>query len=212
MHISDILQVVDQLKSTALPGWDAQSKMSPPQRSTMKDFTEAMRHSAKKAAVILLCYPDLTGSAHLVLIVRNTYNGVHSAQIGLPGGRPESQDVDLTSTALREMEEEIGFKPSEVRVIRPLSPLYIPPSNFYVQPFLGFTEKVPNFQKDDREVAQILECPLDDLIQFQKILAAVSLPKSDFKEVPMYLWRGHQIWGATAMILSELKDLLKQVV
>jgi len=110
------------------------------------------------------------------------------------------------------MEEEIGFDRRLVQIIRPLSPIYIPPSQFYVHPFLGYTQSLGSFSKDDREVAQILEIPLKTFMQTQPTHAQVSLPNDLLQVVPVFEWQEHRIWGATAMMLSELKEILNQVV
>lgn len=212
MQIDDFLKCVSKLEHCQLPGWSAQSKLSPLHRESMLELNIETQLKAKKASILMLCYPDFQGVMHLVLIERNTYAGVHSAQIGFPGGRPESEDTDLQSTALREMEEEIGFDRRLVQIIRSLSPIYIPPSQFYVHPFLGYTQSLGSFSKDDREVAQILEIPLKTFMQTQPTHAQVSLPNDLLQVVPVFEWQEHRIWGATAMMLSELKEMLKQVV
>ena len=211
MHIRDFIKSVPQLQSTALPGWSAQSKLAPTERLSMSQLTPQMIHKAKKAAVLALCYPDQEGQMHLALIERNSYRGVHSAQISFPGGRPEQGDEGLLETALRETQEEIGCPSCQVMMIRPLSELYIPPSQYYVHPFFGYTLETPLFKKDDREVAQILELPLEAFLRSQITRAEIPIDSLTTLTVPVYEWQGHRIWGATAMMMSELQVLLKQV-
>src|SRR5690606_39673314 len=102
---------------------------------------EINKRKPRKAAVMALFYPDAGNGTNLLLILRNTYNGVHSNQIALPGGQMEKDDKDLINTALRETYEEVGAVPDQIQVIRSLTKVYIPPSNFEVTPYLGLYHK-----------------------------------------------------------------------
>ena len=116
------------------------------------------RPDAKQSAVLVLLYPK-EGETHFVLIERNTYEGVHSGQIGLPGGRVEPGDGSFEATALRETQEELGVNPKAVTMVRALSDVYIPPSNFLVYPFVGYMDTTPVFNPDSREVYEVVEVP-----------------------------------------------------
>jgi 8-oxo-dGTP pyrophosphatase MutT (NUDIX family) len=161
------------------------------------------------AAVMMLFYPK-DGNTHLILIVRNSYKGVHSSQIAFPGGKYETFDADFKETALRETEEEIGIAPEKIDVIKHFTPMYIPPSNFLVHPFLGISKEELLFYPDSREVADIIELPLsvflDDGIIIETILTT---SYADKITVPAFKIGEHLVWGATAMILSELREVLK---
>lgn len=149
----------------------------------------------------------------MVLILRKTYQGVHSNQIGFPGGRVEEEDENLEHTALRETEEEVGIPRSEVQVVRKLTRLYIPPSNFWVQPFVGLLEKTPNLIPQESEVEKILEVDLDDFLNEQNLInQTLSTTYAQNIEVPAFMLNGHVVWGATAMMLSELKEMLKKIL
>ena len=127
-----------------LPGHDYLLKIAPPSRiKTLKSLK--IPSSAKTASVILLFYPDQKNQPRFVLILRNTYKGVHSNQIGFPGGKIEKKDTSLFDTALRECEEEIGVVKNDIFKVRKLSPVYIPPSNYNVHPFVGYIDYEPNF-------------------------------------------------------------------
>lgn len=158
-------------------------------------------------------YPDEKGVAHFVLILRKTYRGVHSNQVGFPGGRVEPTDRNLEHTALRETEEEVGIPENEIKVIKQLTKLYIPPSDFWVHPFVGLMEKTPLLVAQESEVERILEIDVDEFLD-EGSLITQNLSTSYAKniEVPAFSLAGHVVWGATAMMLSELKDLLKAVV
>jgi 8-oxo-dGTP pyrophosphatase MutT (NUDIX family) len=168
---------------------------------------------AKRAGVMALFYPDASMQTHLALILRKTYKGVHSAQIGFPGGKYEDQDKTLQHTAIRETWEEIGVPQHKIEVIKQMTQVYIPPSNFYVQPFIGIATKTPKFIKQDEEVEAIVEVSLAQFLDEKSIgnkLVATSYTKKI--EVPAYELNGHIVWGATAMMLSEIKDILKIVL
>lgn len=159
----------------------------------------------------MLVYPK-NDIAHLVLIVRNSYSGVHSSQIAFPGGKVDPEDKSFVETALRETFEEIGISPNEINVIRSFSEIFIPPSNFLVYPFLGFSTQNLSFIPDPKEVATIIECPLSELLNDEnKILKRMATSYSKNIEVPAYQVNEHIVWGATAMILSELKDVLDAI-
>jgi 8-oxo-dGTP pyrophosphatase MutT (NUDIX family) len=174
---------------------------------------QAKAKSAKKAGVLALFYPNADFNTNFVLILRKTYKGVHSAQVGFPGGKYEEGDNDLMTTAMRETEEEVGVPTSILNIIKPMSPLYIPPSNFIVHPFLAVSECKPLFRKQEDEVEDIIEVSLLDFLNDRNVLMTrVPTSYNVEVEVPAFKLNDHIVWGATAMMLSELKDLLKQVL
>ncbi len=166
----------------------------------------------REAAVTMLFYPK-NKETHLVLIVRNSYKGVHSAQIAFPGGKFETDDADFSATALRETEEEIGVSRNKIEIIKAFSSVFIPPSNFMVYPFLGICKEEIDFIPDAIEVAAIIELPLK-VFRDDSILTVENLSTSygSFIEVPAFKIDGHIVWGATAMMLSELRDVLNAVL
>ena len=187
--------------------------MSPPFRLELLELHKEKIKNASKAGVMALFYPDKQQQTKLVLILRNTYNGVHSAQICFPGGKFEAQDVSLEKTAKRETSEEIGIPVENIEVFRQLTEVYIPPSNFYVQPFLGVLKKTPTFNKQDDEVEEVIEVSLNHLFNDDNVISTSVETSYNIKvQVPAYKLNGHIVWGATAMMLSEIKDLLKNVM
>lgn len=160
-----------------------------------------------------LLYPGPDRLARLLFILRNAYPGVHASQIGFPGGQEESQDRDLLQTALRETEEEVGVPASSIQPVRALSKVYIPPSNFEVSPFIGMCAETPEFRKQDSEVAALIEVPLTDVLDdTRRTHRTLTTSYARDIEVPAFLFEGHIVWGATAMMLNEIKTLLRHIV
>ena len=213
MDFQFFLESVSKIKNIPLPAEASQFKMSPPFRKELiETYRERMVH-AKKAGVLALFYPDLKEKTRLVLILRKTYKGVHSAQIGFPGGKLEPQDQNLQMTAIRETYEEVGVKQDMVTVVKEMTQVYIPPSNFYVQPFIGISTQTPNFKKQDEEVEDIVEVLLEHLLDETSVVTrSVATSYNREVEVPAFNLNGHVVWGATAMMLSEIKDLLKHAI
>lgn len=213
MLFNSFLESVVKIKHLNLFGEISHAKMSPPYRLKLAEQMKEKEKTAKEAAILALFYPNAQGETCLVLILRKTYKGVHSAQVGFPGGKYELADKDLQVTAIRETEEEIGVPKSSIEVIKKLSPLYIPPSNFMVHPYVAMSKKTPNFIKQDEEVEAIIEVRLTDFLNEENnTTARVSTSFGVTANVPALKLNGHNVWGATAMMLGELKDLLKQVL
>jgi len=185
--------------------------MAPPFREQLlKKYSNAMMN-AKKAGVLALFYPDINNVTKIVLILRKAYSGVHSDQVGFPGGKLENQDASLMEAAIRETYEEIGVPMHQIDIVRELTEVYIPPSNFYVKPFLGVTLKTPQFIKQEDEVEELIEVFLSDLLADHNVIKkTVSTSYNVDVEVPAFYLNGYTVWGATAMMLSEIKDLLNQ--
>lgn len=210
MNFEVFLNNLDGVTNTQLPGIEAQFKLAPKMRL---DYN-TRRNTADKpkiAAVLALFYPNQKNKVSLLLTKRANYNGTHSGQISFPGGKVENSDLNLKETALRETFEEVGVLQEEIHVIREITEVYIPPSNFFVTPFIGVLNYKPVF-KLNSEVAKIIEIPFSDLLDDNKI-ASISITNSYMKDttVPCFNIDGSIIWGATAMILSEIKELLKNI-
>lgn len=212
MDFRDFLHCIPQLQQEVLPGDHAHDIMSPPERRDLIKSIDFTQKQPRKAAVLMLLYPKYNRT-HLVLIERNSYPGVHSSQIAFPGGKVEPDDQSHEHTALRETHEEVGIAPNKVNIVRPFSEVYIPPSNFMVYPYLGYSVEELNFTPDPEEVAGIIEFPLvqflDDRIAVQQTMDTAY---SKSIAVPSFKINDHFVWGATAMMLSELKETLKKVL
>ena len=184
--------------------------MAPEMRIRELEALRQISPSARQAGVMTLCYPGPDGRAYLVLILRPSYPGVHANQVAFPGGQREEQDPDLLATALRETEEEVGIPSDAVQPVRPLTPLYIPPSNYLVSPFLGLLTKPPSFRKQESEVADLIEVPLEALLdESYRVQRQLDTSYARKVDVPAFNFGGRIVWGATAMMLNEFKMLLK---
>lgn len=161
----------------------------------------------REAAVLILLYGD-GAVVRFPLMTRPSGNGVHAGQVSLPGGSREAGE-SLQACALREAREELGVDPSSVRLVRGLSPIGVPPSRFMVHPFVATTASRPSFRPSPAEVAGLFEPSLEEL------LAAASRCEDEAEfagrlwRVPFFRLAGLRVWGATAMILSELEALLR---
>lgn len=210
MNFQDFLKYVPNIIPFELPAVSSHLKMAPKERIQGLKNLDLNTLNPRMAAVMMLFYPK-QNQTHLVLIVRNTYEGIHSAQIAFPGGKFEKSDFNFENTALRETREEIGVEPEKIEIIKHFTPMYIPPSNFLVHPFLGFSNEELVFYPDIREVAEIIELPLSVFLDDDIIMEArLSTSYGANILVPAFNIQDHVVWGATAMILSELRDVLKE--
>lgn len=209
MNFDTFLKSIPKIENIELPGESSQVKMSPPFRLELTDLNREAKKTSKKAGVLVLFYPDGNLQTHLVLILRKAYEGVHSAQVSFPGGRLEKNDHSIEYAATRETFEEIGVPIHQVKILRALTELYIPPSNFTVYPFLGMARTTPEFKIQEDEVEEVIEVSLSHFLnEPNMITTSVTTSYKINVEVPAFQLKGHIVWGATAMMLSELKDLL----
>lgn len=212
MDFHHFLKYVPKIAKETLPAASAHLKMAPVQRIEMlKELNVESKHP-RKAAVMMLIYPK-SSKTHLVLIVRTTYPGVHSSQIAFPGGKVEKEDESLAKTALRETEEEIGVHQSKIEIIKSFTEVYIPPSNFLVFPFLGISQSELIFSIQEDEVAGIIELSLKDFLDDNNIvMRKLTTSYANEIDVPAFLVKEHIVWGATAMMMNELKETIKKVL
>ncbi len=170
-------------------------------------LNSAPNSRTRKSAVLVLFYP-YEGVVYLPLILRPTYDGVHSGQVAFPGGRYERSDETLIRTAMREAQEEIGLRLTDVKVEGVLTELFIPPSNFLVLPVVAHIPYRPDMFPDPREVEKVLEVPLRQLAD-RTIVGSSEIKVADrIIDAPHYLIQNHKVWGATAMMISELLEVL----
>jgi len=208
MNFTEFTSKIKDLKVANLGGLEAQFLLAPKLR-LQYDAQKIAANNPKKAGVLALFYPNENQETTFLLTQRASYNGTHSAQISFPGGKLDKNDINLQETALRETHEEVGIHPENIKIIRELTDVYIPPSNFLATPFLAYTHSKPNFTVN-HEVAKTIEVLVSDLLDENNITSAI-LDTSYMKnrEVPCFKIQDFIIWGATAMMLSEIKELLK---
>jgi 8-oxo-dGTP pyrophosphatase MutT (NUDIX family) len=192
-----------------LHGEKSQLKMAPLNRQEqMKKIKNTSQ--GKPSSVLILFYP-FEGEIFVPFIRRPKYDGVHSGQIALPGGKKEKEDLSAEETALREANEEVGIEPDKTTIIGRLSPLYIPPSNFNVMPVVAFVDQRPDFIIDKNEVEYLLEFKFKDLLnKNNNVERQINLGNGLQAQVPCFDIGGQIIWGATAMIVNELVDIAKK--
>ena len=205
----EILQYLEEALKEPKPGLDAQLKMMPHPRPGNQLYSE-VEDSCLKAGVLILIYPR-NNQFHLVFTRRTDRVDFHQAQISFPGGRQE-EDESFKEAALREADEEVNIPPDSVRILGELTPLFVPPSNYCVYPVVAVAKERPDFQPSELEVAEVIEVPLDHLLDPKNIQREMWRYKGEDIEVPFYSFKGDKIWGATAMILAELLELLKGFV
>lgn len=207
MH--DFIEQLHQKLQAPLPGTDAQYRMA----HAVRQSYAPPPLTAKEAGVMALLYPKQQ-DWHLALIQRTSSgnpNDSHSGQISFPGGKRESSDIDLQMTALRETEEEIGVAAKDISILGRLTELYIPVSNFRVFPYVGYLDHEPEFALQPSEVHELLQVPFP---RFQdpaaRQLTDIKISQQlVLKKVPYYNIDNKVVWGATAMMISELLAVLE---
>ena len=210
MEFESFLSLISKVKNVEPGGSRSQLKMAPAERKVF-NTPYKNRIKPKKAAVLALFYPNRNNETCFSLILRPNYNGVHARQISFPGGKFEKYDRSLKNTAIRETHEEIGVEYKDIAIKKQLTNTFIPPSNFLVSPFLGVILYTPTF-KYNHEVELVIEVKLVDLFKDDNIESKkLNTSYMNNIEVPYYKLNGYTVWGATAMMLSEIKDLLKSI-
>lgn len=204
--------LVDWLKERlqqALPGKEAQERMT----GRVLPMPAEIPESARQGAVLALLYPT-EGVLSILLMKRSSDGTAHSGQVSFPGGKQDPEDADLLATALREAWEEVGLVADNIEVLGALSSLYIPVSNFNVHPFVAYTNQRPELTPGPDEVEKIIEVPISELFhpeRITKVVVTSPADKSFIRKVPAYKLEDETvIWGATAMMISELQMLLEE--
>ena len=201
MTIDDVRRALQR----PLPGLAAQAHMAPPYRSDM--IRQMLNPPAcRQAGVLVLLYPR-DGRLHFPLTRRPDSVEFHKGQISLPGGAQESGE-SFSQTALREAQEEIGADAGVIEILGPLSMMYVPPSNFCIYPFVGHAPRRPDFRLAAGEVAELIEAPLDALLDPATARVEDWEIRGQVWPIPFYQFGLHKVWGATAMILAELAVIL----
>lgn len=208
MTFDHLISYIQEKLQQNLPGRQAHNLMISSARH--REFYP-ISDNAKKSSVLMLLY-EKDGNIKTVFIVRPEYDGVHSNQVSFPGGGFNSSDGSLENTALRETKEEIGVESHRIQIIGGLSELYIPPSNFLVKPFVGYTKDIGLLTPDRHEVESIVEVDLKSFIGIQNIkMRKIKLSSGLEFDTPYYDVANLVIWGATAMILREFGEVCNEI-
>lgn len=202
MDFEELRQLLSEILKNELPGEKAQFKMAPEYR-----YRGPHPNGSRKAAVLLLLYP-VNNKFYLALIKRTPDDSPHSQQVSIPGGMQEITDSSLLFTALREFYEETGWRISSNEVIGVLTSLYIEVSNIEVHPFLALTNIKPIWSPDPVEVDYIIEFPVEYLFNEKSIFFEKKTFDNQEFLVPYFKINEDKVWGATAMIMSELSDII----
>ncbi|RYE25764.1 MAG: CoA pyrophosphatase [Sphingobacteriales bacterium] len=205
----NIIEWLKKRLQLPLPGNEGQERMA----ARVKPMPDKIPTNARPSAVLCVLYP-VDDKLTLLLIKRTVDGRAHSGQVGFPGGKQEPSDADLKATALREAQEEVGILSADVDILGALTPLYIPVSNFQVYPFVAYAKERPIFNISESEVSNTIEVAVEDLLhEDNKTVVNVTSPimPEILRSVRAYkLPGGGIIWGATAMIISELETVLEE--
>ena len=206
--IPSFIEKLKKSLSLELPGTNIQWEIASSDRR-IDDFPRKGGPNTRQGAVMIMLFPH-QGTLYTLFMQRPEYNGVHSGQISFPGGKREISDKSLIETALRETEEETGVNRDQIKILGTLTPLYIPVSNFEVTPVVGYIPCKPLFIPQKSEVVCLIDAELDFFIGTQGIKEKEMEVRGTPLAVRYYDYKGHVIWGATAMMLYELMIIIKR--
>ena len=211
MDFNSFKQAIEHQINHNLPGENAHSHVMPINRP-FTSTSLASKPDYRKSAVGIVLYPELS-TTNCVLIERPSYDGVHSGQISFPGGKMDLEDPHLEYTARRECFEEIDLPIESGQLIGGLTDVYIPVSNFLMSPFVFSLEERPILTPDEREVESIIEFDIFQLLEKDRLKTMDMKLGKGFtqKNVPYFDINGHVVWGATAMVLSEFREIIRAI-
>jgi 8-oxo-dGTP pyrophosphatase MutT (NUDIX family) len=201
----NIIERIKQSLTINLPGELAQLKMTPSFRGEL--ISNFKNHNQIRNSAVLIALFPFNDKICTLLIKRPVYNGVHSGQVSFPGGKFDESDITLENTALRETYEEVGINSNSIELLGSITPLFIPVSNTKVVPYLGLLKELPKLLLNSREVDYTITVPLLDLKNSETIKEKTLTIRNKKIIAPYYDVQNEFVWGATAMIISELTEL-----
>ena len=202
-------EIIQQKLLEPLPGLVSHLKLAPKTRAKEIAEYHEKRIDAKKSAVMILLFQE-DKELKVIFIRRSFYVGIHAGQIAFPGGRYEEADGNVENTAKREIEEEIGITSDKIQILGRLTDIYVPPSNFLISIFVGYLSQKPIYKIDEREVAEVIEIKLSDFFK-ENIIHEKEfvVPSAKSSTRALYYEVGNiELWGASAMVMTELLDVL----
>jgi len=210
MSFSNQISLLEKELQKDLPGKIFQDKMAPPGRES-RNLLKPDSQPPRKAGILILLFP-FQDELHTVFIKRSEKNGPHSGQISFPGGKVDRLDRNLKHTALRETAEELGVNSKNIKLLGALTPLYIPVSNYDVFPFIGFINRFTDFSIQADEVQYAIIAKIQELQQ-PDTTGILEINQSNYIiKAPCYKIKDADIWGATAMILSEFMEVYRKLI
>ncbi len=210
MTFEEFAALIPAIQKAKLGGMEAQFRLAPAYREKYDlDFIKSK--NPLLAAVLLLIFPDKDLNMRFLLIKRPDYAGHHANQISFTGGKKSEKDFDLLETAIRETEEEVGIKIYQNQILKTLTEVYIPPSNFLVQPYMAWIPSTPAFYPN-YEVEKLMTPLLHNFLNVKNIQTkdVIGSHGKSWKS-PGFILEDEFVWGATAMIISEIIDLFGKV-
>ncbi len=205
MDFNFAINRIEQALQNSKPGMAAQQKMLA--RPLKPVELPPLVTDAQAAAVLILLHPN-DDDIYFYLTERTEDVEKHKGQVSLPGGAQENGEA-LAITACRETEEEIGLPAEQIRVIGELSTLPVPVSGFMIHPFVGWIDSAAEAKPEPREVKTLFTASLTELLDNSKEEFEQRVIRGYDVHVPYFLFSGHKVWGATAMILAEFKQILR---
>ncbi len=207
-HFRDVLKHAIE---KGLPGEAAHLRMSPLKRP-LSSFAIKEAETIRESAVAIILFPN-ENTHHCILIQRPIYDGTHSGQVSFPGGKKDLEDIHIEFTARREAFEEVGIELTENLLVGELTDVFIPVSGFKVKPFIYYHETLPSLKADEREVSEIFTFTIDELLNNDSFSTMeIKFPNGiTQKNIPCFNLSNKQIWGATALILNELRELILNI-
>lgn len=202
----ELQQFLSNQAKLGLPGVDAHKIIFPERPNVSASI--AFDRKNEKLAAVLIVFQKIKTEWHIVLIKRPVYEGTHSGQMAFPGGQTEKEDHNFLETALRECEEEVGanFYAISQECIN-LTPIFIPPSGYIVHPFIAVNEDEITYTPDPTEVAEIKMYPVSHLLNVNAIKKVKMTHRDMSFQTNAFLLDDEIIWGATACMLSEVREL-----
>ena len=208
MELNKLSQKLQNSLESNLPGKNEQYRMLV--KAKQPYIFDKTEEDAIQSAVLLLIYEE-NGNICFMLTERTQTVEHHRGQISLPGGAQEP-DENLSDTALRETEEELGILVDNIKILGALTPLFVSITGFMIYPFIGVITVPLNVIPEPSEVAAVFSVNMNDLINDTNMKTESRILRGYDVDIPYFSLSGHKVWGATAMILSEFKAILKEAM